>query len=267
MAELKTAAGLSDVELRITRALAEAFRTGMDRLAELPPSRRRWAEFWAGKQDSFAEGVSRTGSELLGLSAGSDEEARLAPTGRLLTAQVVQLLRRGDDVASSRYTLAPKTARFLFAYMAVLDAELIETGLLLLAPPAVESIKGEAKPVRVTVPPRNPEPAADPETTPEEALFDLRAPEIGFDQVILPAETMREIQTALVQIRKHPLLVEQWGVGERYRMGRGLAFNFAGPPGTGKTLTAEAVAKELGRPLMTIKYSGLESKWIGETGK
>jgi SpoVK/Ycf46/Vps4 family AAA+-type ATPase len=50
-------------------------------------------------------------------------------------------------------------------------------------------------------------------------------------------------------------------------MGRGLAFNFAGPPGTGKTLTAEAVAKELGRPLLTVKYSGLESKWIGETGK
>jgi SpoVK/Ycf46/Vps4 family AAA+-type ATPase len=98
-------------------------------------------------------------------------------------------------------------------------------------------------------------------------LFDVRAPEIGFEQVILPAETLREIRTALVQIRKHPLLVERWGVGERYRMGRGLAFNFAGPPGTGKTLTAEAVAKELDRPLMTVKYSGLESKWIGETGK
>ena len=50
-------------------------------------------------------------------------------------------------------------------------------------------------------------------------------------------------------------------------MGRGLAFNFAGPPGTGKTLTAEAVARELGRDLLTVKYSGLESKWIGETGK
>jgi SpoVK/Ycf46/Vps4 family AAA+-type ATPase len=267
LAELKTAAGLSEVELRITRALAEAFRTGLDRLAELPPSRRRWSEFWAGKQDSFAEGVSRTGSELLGLSAGSEEEERLAPAGRLTTAEVIRLLRRGDDVASSRYALSPKTARFLFAYMAVLDAELLETGVLLLAPPTVQSLKGEAKPMRASVPPRAPEPAADPETTPEEALFDLRAPEIGFDQVILPAETMREIQTALVQIRKHPLLVEKWGVGERYRMGRGLAFNFAGPPGTGKTLTAEAVAKELGRPLMTIKYSGLESKWIGETGK
>src|SRR3712207_7421939 len=44
-------------------------------------------------------------------------------------------------------------------------------------------------------------------------------PEIGFEEVILPAETMREIQTALVQIRKHPLLADRWGLGERYRMG------------------------------------------------
>jgi SpoVK/Ycf46/Vps4 family AAA+-type ATPase len=267
LAELQAAAGLAEAEIRITRALAEAFRTGLDRLAELPPSRRRWSEFWAGKPDAFAEGVSRTGSELLGLSAGSEEEQRLEPGGRLITARIVQIQRRGDDIAASRYTLTPKTARFLFSHIAVLDSELLETGLLLLAPPAVESLKGGSRPMRATVPPRAPEPAGDPETTPEEALFDLRAPEIGFDQVILPAETMREIRTALVQIRKHPLLVEKWGVGERYRMGRGLAFNFAGPPGTGKTLTAEAVAQELSRPLMTIKYSGLESKWIGETGK
>jgi SpoVK/Ycf46/Vps4 family AAA+-type ATPase len=107
----------------------------------------------------------------------------------------------------------------------------------------------------------------DPDATPEQALFDVREAQIGFDDVILPTETLAEIRTALVQIRKHPLLVERWGVGERYRMGRGLAFNFAGPAGTGKTLTAEAVARELARPLMTVKYSGLESKWIGETGK
>src|SRR5436190_22484043 len=118
LAELQTAAGLDQAEVRITRALAEAFRTGLDRLAELPPSRRRWSEFWAGKQDSFAEGVSRTGSELLGLSAGVEEEKQLAPAGRLVTAEVIRLLRRGEDVASSRYTLTPKTARFLFAYVA-----------------------------------------------------------------------------------------------------------------------------------------------------
>jgi AAA+ superfamily predicted ATPase len=265
--DLQTSAGLVDAEARLVRALAEAFRTGLDRLAELPPSRRRWSEFWGGKQDAFAEGVSRTGRELLGLSASPEDERRLAPVGRLLTAEIVQRLRGADDIAASRYTLTPKTARFLFASVAVVDAELLETAVLLLAPgkPGGSPLEG-AKPMRLSTAPRAPDPD-EPTATPEEALFDMRHPEIGFDEVILPAETMREIRTALVQIRKHPLLVDRWGLAERYRMGRGLAFNFAGPPGTGKTLTAEAVAKELGRQLLTVKYSGLESKWIGETGK
>src|SRR5437870_114171 len=103
LAELQTAAGLAEAEVRITRALAEAFRTGLDRLAELPPSRRRWSEFWAGKQDAFAEGVSRTGSELLGLSAGLEEEERLAPSGRLVTAETVQRQRRRGERAPSRH--------------------------------------------------------------------------------------------------------------------------------------------------------------------
>src|SRR2546421_7685838 len=107
LAELQSAAGLVEVEVRIARALAEAFRTGLDRLAELPPSRRRWTEFWAGKQDAFVEGVSRTGGELLGLSAGPEDEKRLAPVGRLLTAEIVQRVRGGNDVATRRYKLTP----------------------------------------------------------------------------------------------------------------------------------------------------------------
>src|SRR2546422_3179253 len=50
---------------------------------------------------------------------------------------------------------------------------------------------------RWTVPPRSYGAADDPEATPEEALFDLRVPEIGFEQVFLPSETLREIHTAL----------------------------------------------------------------------
>jgi SpoVK/Ycf46/Vps4 family AAA+-type ATPase len=275
--ELQTAAGLSEGEARVVRALAEAFQLGLQRLGELPPSRRRWSDFWAGQQDSFAEGVSRTGAELLGLAAGPEEEQRLDPSGRLLTGEVIQRLRGSDDIAAGRFTLTPGTARFLFAAMALVASELLETALLLLTPGRPNPLKEESKPKRLSASlqtegfasaaPRTPEPADDPQSTPEEALFDLREAEIGFDEVILPAETLREIHVALVQIRKHPLLAERWGLTERYRMGRGLAFNFAGPPGTGKTLTAEAVARELGRPLLTVKYSGLESKWIGETGK
>jgi hypothetical protein len=299
--ELQKETGLSKPELRIVRPLAEAFRAGLGRFADLPPSRRQWAVFWEGKEDWFAEGASRTGRELLGLAAGPNEEELLDPAGRLLAGEaepsapgrgttvvrpsgrppgslpVVRLLRAGDEIATRRYVLAVETARFLFTGAPDVDPEFLALGLNHLAGAASgarePAASGEPRPKRPPLaslrscPRRSLEPADDPEATPEEALFDVRDPEIGFEQVILPAETLREIRTALVQIRKHPLLVERWGVGERYRMGRGLAFNFAGPPGTGKTLTAEAVARELDRPLMTVKYSGLESKWIGETGK
>jgi AAA+ superfamily predicted ATPase len=267
--QLQKETGLSKPELRIVRPLAEAFLAGLGRFADLPPSRRQWAVFWEGKEDWFAEGASRTGRELLGLAAGPGEEELLGPISRLLTAEVVRLFRAGDEVTTSRYVLSVETARFLFTNSSDVAQEFLALGLnhLAAASSGESSGSGEPRPKRPSAPRRSLEPADDPEATPEEALFDVRAPEIGFEQVILPSETLREIRTALVQIRKHPLLVERWGVGERYRMGRGLAFNFAGPPGTGKTLTAEAVAKELGRPLMTVKYSGLESKWIGETGK
>jgi hypothetical protein len=281
--QLQKETGLTDRELQIVRPLARAFRAALDRFADLPPSRRQWAVFWEGKEDWFAEGASRTGRELLGLAAGAKEEMLLDPAGRLLAGEpepagqssgplpVVRLLRDDDEIASRRYVLAVETARFLFTGVPDVDPEFLALGLNHLAGAASgagePSTPGEPRPKRPAAPRRSLEPVDDPEATPEEALFDVRAPEIGFEQVILPAETLREIRTALVQIRKHPLLVERWGVGERYRMGRGLAFNFAGPPGTGKTLTAEAVARELGRPLMTVKYSGLESKWIGETGK
>jgi hypothetical protein len=46
-----------------------------------------------------------------------------------------------------------------------------------------------------------------------------------------------------------------------------MAFNFAGPPGTGKTICAEAIAAALGKRLLLVRYSELESQWAGVTAK
>lgn len=98
-------------------------------------------------------------------------------------------------------------------------------------------------------------------------LLEVITPRRTFDDVILPEETRRALDHALVQIEKHDLLYREWGLAERHSAGLGLAFNFAGPPGTGKTICAEAVAHELGRKLLVARYAELESMWVGNTGK
>jgi hypothetical protein len=92
-------------------------------------------------------------------------------------------------------------------------------------------------------------------------------PRRSFADVILPASTRRQLEHALVQIKKHDLIFETWGLGERHATGVGLAFNFAGPPGTGKTICAEAIAYDIGKRLLVVRYAEMESLWAGESSK
>ncbi|HYK41302.1 MAG TPA: ATP-binding protein [Thermoanaerobaculia bacterium] len=102
---------------------------------------------------------------------------------------------------------------------------------------------------------------------PRRNLAEMVVPRRTFEDVVLPARTREALADALVQIEKRDLIFDSWGLGERHETGLGLAFHFAGPPGTGKTICAEAVAKSLGRPLLKVRYSEIESAWAGETGK
>jgi SpoVK/Ycf46/Vps4 family AAA+-type ATPase len=92
-------------------------------------------------------------------------------------------------------------------------------------------------------------------------------PRRTFEDVILPPATRRALDQALVQVTRHDLIFNRWGLGERHPTGLALAFNFAGPSGTGKTICAEAIAHALGRRLLIVRYAELESMWMGETPK
>ena len=49
--------------------------------------------------------------------------------------------------------------------------------------------------------------------------------------------------------------------------GTGVTMIFAGPPGTGKTATSEALAYELGKPLLVADYSQIQNCFVGQTEK
>ena len=103
--------------------------------------------------------------------------------------------------------------------------------------------------------------------TPTRALVESVEPRRTFDDVVLPATTLRALNHALALVRKHDLIFHQWGLAERHSTGLGLAFHFAGPPGTGKTICAEALAYALGKRLLVVRYAELESRWVGQTSK
>jgi SpoVK/Ycf46/Vps4 family AAA+-type ATPase len=102
---------------------------------------------------------------------------------------------------------------------------------------------------------------------PARELVEAIEPQRSFDDVVLPERTLHALNHALALVRKHDLIFRQWGLAERHSTGLGLAFHFAGPPGTGKTICAEALAYTLDRKLLVVRYSEIESRWVGQTSK
>ena len=98
-------------------------------------------------------------------------------------------------------------------------------------------------------------------------LFQLLEPKVALNDVVLSSPTRQAIEDALLEVRHKNLLFRRWGLEKIVRKKKGIALLFAGPPGTGKTMTAEAIAKEVGKPLLIVNYAQLENMWVGETEK
>lgn len=107
--------------------------------------------------------------------------------------------------------------------------------------------------------------ARDQLIRPRDDDTELVYPQVRADQVVLGAALVEQVQEVIGAARNRRSVLHRWGVGGHLSRGKGVVALLSGPPGTGKTLTAEAIASELGRPLLPVGSSTVLSKWVGDT--
>ena len=100
-----------------------------------------------------------------------------------------------------------------------------------------------------------------------QTLFRTEEPRYTFDDIILNKSTYDAIRDVLVLYEKRELLFDVWGLGATHKEQNRAGINLYGHSGTGKSMAAHAIAHRLGRRILTVDYSQIESKYVGETSK
>ena len=95
----------------------------------------------------------------------------------------------------------------------------------------------------------------------------LTEPRYRFSDLILDTSTISQLRDVVSFYQHQDLLLDTWGLAERYAEMNGLAANLYGEPGTGKTMAGHAIAKALVKKLLVVDYAEIESKYVGETAK
>lgn len=89
-------------------------------------------------------------------------------------------------------------------------------------------------------------------------LLEVKHPERFFRELVLHAGTEEILLRVMREFREWDVL-ESNGLRPSHRL------LFCGPPGCGKTATAEAIATELGLPLVYVRFDSVVSSLLGET--
>jgi SpoVK/Ycf46/Vps4 family AAA+-type ATPase len=113
-------------------------------------------------------------------------------------------------------------------------------------------------------------PATENKSTPpkeESITFQPQAPKYSFSDIILNSATYDAVQDLLVIVSKRELIFDTWGLGEAHKQQNKAGINLYGASGTGKTMVAHAIANQLGRKLLIVDYSQIESRYVGDTSK
>lgn len=91
-------------------------------------------------------------------------------------------------------------------------------------------------------------------------------PKYSFEQIIISDELRKDIYDSIKLIECKGLIYDLWGYGEIEPVAKSI-LNMHGPAGTGKTMCAHAIAKKLGKKLLALNYSEIESKYLGDSAK
>ncbi|THA72982.1 ATP-binding protein [Streptomyces sp. A0958] len=92
-------------------------------------------------------------------------------------------------------------------------------------------------------------------------------PTVGWDDLVLPPATHRQLSDLALRARHREQVLGQWRMRPGGGRGRGIVALFAGESGTGKTMSAEVVAADLGMELYVVDLSSVVDKYVGETEK
>ncbi|WP_371482301.1 AAA family ATPase [Kitasatospora sp. NBC_00315] len=92
-------------------------------------------------------------------------------------------------------------------------------------------------------------------------------PAVGWQDLVLPEATGRELGELALRARHREQVLGRWRMRPGGGRGRGVMALFAGDSGTGKTMSAEVVAADLGLDLYVVDLSTVVDKFVGETEK
>lgn len=102
---------------------------------------------------------------------------------------------------------------------------------------------------------------------------ELTSPSKTISQLILPDDKLKNIQTIIDAVSSDNQQLQEWGFSQfqtsenRQQGQQGTLVLLHGLPGVGKTLSAEVIASELGKELMSVDISQIHNKYIGDTEK
>lgn len=91
-------------------------------------------------------------------------------------------------------------------------------------------------------------------------------PKYNFNQMVLNETVKSSLESCMSMIKNMDKIYKEWGFEEIDPVQKSV-LNFFGPPGTGKTMAAHAIAAELGKKILAVNYSEIESKYVGEAPK